>query len=104
MTHDRVTLKLTLAKAGISSVTLATFSERLNIQKRVYLTQLTGLDLGYRFGWYIRGPYCRELTADAFTLKDELTAGDKDYEQFYLLDEAIQKIDSANACGLCQRA
>ena len=42
MTHDRVTLKLTLAKAGISSVTLATFSERLNIQKRVYLTQSQG--------------------------------------------------------------
>jgi uncharacterized protein YwgA len=67
----------------------------LNIQKKVYLTQLMGYDLGYRFGWYIRGPYCRELTADAFTLKDEIAAGDKEYEQYRLSDEAVQKIGGA---------
>jgi uncharacterized protein YwgA len=95
MSPDRITLKLTLAEAGLPTVTLGSFSERLQVQKKVYLTQLMGYDLGYRFGWYLRGPYSRELTADAFTLKDEIAAGDKDYEQYRLSDEAIQKIAQA---------
>lgn len=95
MSPTRITLKLSLAKAGIPEVTLDSFSQRLNVQKKVYLSQLMGYDLGYRFGWYLRGPYCRELTVDAFTLKDEIASGEKDYEGFTLSDEAIQKIEKA---------
>jgi uncharacterized protein YwgA len=95
VTPARIELKLTLTKVGIPNPTLGTFSERLNVQKKVYLTQLMGYDLGYRFGWYLRGPYCRELTEDAFTLKDELASGEKDHEQFALSDEAEAKIGKA---------
>lgn len=95
MTPARIELKLTLAEVGIPAPTLATFSERLNVQKKVYLTQLMGYDLGYRFGWYIRGPYCRELTEDAFTLKDELASGEKDHQLYALSDEAEAKIGRA---------
>lgn len=95
MTPTRITLKLTLAQAGIPNLTLDSFSQRLNIQKRIYLTQLMGYDLGYRFGWYIRGPYSRELTEDAFTLKDELAAGDTDHEQYQLSDEAVATVRKA---------
>ena len=55
MSPTRITLKLSLAKAGIPEVTLDSFSQRLNVQKKVYLSQLMGYDLGYRFGWYLRG-------------------------------------------------
>jgi uncharacterized protein YwgA len=95
MNPARIELQLALVQAGIPKVTLATFSERLTVQKKVYLTQLMGYDLGYRFGWYLRGPYCRELTVDAFTLKDELAAGDKDYEQYRLSDEALAQVQKA---------
>ncbi len=37
------------------------FHSRLSLQKTVYLIQLAGIDLGYRFSWYRHGPYSREL-------------------------------------------
>lgn len=35
------------------------------MQKAVYLAQVSGFDLGYRFNWYVRGPYCSAV-ADAY--------------------------------------
>jgi hypothetical protein len=97
MNPARVELKLILDQAGISSISLETFSERFNIQKRIFLIQVMGCDLGYRYSWYIRGPYCRELTADAFALKDELSAGEKDYEGFELSQSTKERIGKARA-------
>jgi hypothetical protein len=56
------------------------FEDRFMIQKKVYLARLTELDLGYRFGWYLRGPYCRELTYDVYRLTEQLELGDEDYK------------------------
>ncbi len=95
MNPARVELKLILDQAGIEDISLETFSQRFNIQKRIFLVQVMGCDLGYRFGWYIRGPYCRDLTADAFTLKDELLAGEKDHDEFKLTDAAKNRVERA---------
>ena len=95
MNPARVELKLILDEAGMSGFDLDTFSQRFNIQKRIFLIQVLGCDLGYRYGWYIRGPYCRELTADAFTLKDELVAGQNDHEDFELTEETKRRIERA---------
>jgi len=81
MNPARVELKLILDQAGITDISLETFSQRFNIQKRIFLVQVMGCDLGYRYGWYIWGPYCRELTADAFALRDELNDGERDHER-----------------------
>jgi uncharacterized protein YwgA len=97
MTPARVELKLILDYAGISDINLETFSQRFNIQKKVFLIQVMGCDLGYRFSWYIRGPYCRELTAEAFALKDELSAGDQEHEAFELAQQTKQRIEKATA-------
>jgi len=69
MTSSQVVLKLVL-DAIDQPLELDAFEKRLKLQKRIYLTQLTGLDLGYRFSWYLHGPYCRELTSDAFRLQE----------------------------------
>jgi|GEM_PF-294306 len=95
MDAARIELKLVLGQAGIDDPKLDTFSERFNIQKRVYLIQLLGYDLGYRFGWYLRGPYSRELTADAFTLRDELQDGEKDFDEYLLADDGKERISRA---------
>src|SRR5437016_4529128 len=95
MNSARIELKLALDRAGIDQISLDSFSQRFNIQKRIYLIQLFGYDLGYRYGWYIRGPYSRHLTADAFTLKDEIAMGEKDHEEFTLSAEAATKIAKA---------
>jgi uncharacterized protein YwgA len=95
MNAARVELKLVLDEVEISELSLDTFSQRFNIQKRVYLIQLMGYDLGYRYGWYIKGPYCRHLTADAFTLREELAGGQRDYEGYKLSPQATDQIARA---------
>lgn len=55
----------------VYSLDMSTFEGRLKLQKTVYLLQSFGIDLGYRFGWYLRGPYCPDLTKDGFSLMSE---------------------------------
>lgn len=47
------------------------FDARLVFQKTVYLLQAFGLYLGYRFTWYISGPYSTGLTRDGYGLVDK---------------------------------
>lgn len=95
MDATRIELKLTLDEVGMSPPTLTTFSERLNLQKRIYLVQILGYDLGYRFSWYLHGPYCTSLTQEAFGLRDDLQSGDKDADDFVLSEDAKKQIDQA---------
>lgn len=41
------------------------FVDRLEVQKIAYLAQIQGIDLGYEFEWYLRGPYCNQVSEDA---------------------------------------
>jgi hypothetical protein len=42
--------------------------DRKRVQKAVYLGQVAGIDLGYRFGWYVMGPYSTSLARDYHAL------------------------------------
>lgn len=44
------------------------FEDRLVLQKRIYLLQAFGIFLGYKFVWYIHGPYSPELTRNGYNL------------------------------------
>jgi uncharacterized protein YwgA len=47
----------------------SSFSERLILQKTIYLLQAGfGVKLGYGYSWYIHGPYSPALARDAFPL------------------------------------
>lgn len=61
------TLRLLLDELGVAA-DIRTLDDRKRIQKAVYLGQLSGVDLGYRFGWYRMGPYSPQLTRDYFEL------------------------------------
>src|SRR5260370_11900047 len=76
MTDSQIVLKLFLDEVGLR-LELDPFAKRVLTQKKTYLTQLTGFELGFRFAWYVHGPYCRELTAEAFALKEALDAKDR---------------------------
>ena len=39
-----------------------TFSERKRLQKLTYLIEVFGIDLGFKFSWYLHGPYNKNLT------------------------------------------
>lgn len=49
---------------------LTRFDDRLTLQKSIYLLEELGLNFGYRFSWYLRGPYSPELTRDAFEVNE----------------------------------
>jgi uncharacterized protein YwgA len=55
----------------ISDTNIQTFEDSKKLQKIVYFLQRIGLDMGYRFGWYIHGPYSSDLTKDAFELYNQ---------------------------------
>jgi uncharacterized protein YwgA len=65
MNRRQIALKLVLNELGMPP-SIQTFDDRLILQKTVYLIQQLGVPLGYSYSWYIRGPYSRDLTADAF--------------------------------------
>jgi uncharacterized protein YwgA len=66
-----INLKLVLDELGISS-DYSTIKQRTKVQKAVYLAQCVGVDLGYTFGWYTKGPFCPELSAVCIELNNEL--------------------------------
>jgi len=84
MNRRQIALKLVLEELEISSQ-MKTFDERLILQKTVYLAQQKGITLGYHYSWYLHGPYCRDLTADAFATRSEIPAG-------WFLDEPSKSI------------
>jgi hypothetical protein len=46
-----VTLFLFLRELGVEP-RIATVADRKGVQKAVYIGQLSGIDLGYRYSWY----------------------------------------------------
>jgi len=46
------------------------FDKRLILQKTVYLLQAFGLNIGYRYSWYLRGPYSPELAHTAYSVAE----------------------------------
>lgn len=82
------TLLYLFAKDAGLSLQLETFDDRFKLQKKTYVAQLAGLDMRYRFSWYLKGPYSRELTADAFALKDVLDGQPKPAGKYVLSSDA----------------
>ena len=72
MNKDHILLKLILDEIGLGNLEISDFNSRKILQKKIYLLQLTGIDLGYRYNWYLYGPYCPALASDTFTLRDEI--------------------------------
>lgn len=69
-------LKLFLDELDIPSE-IRSMASRKRIQKAVYLGQVASpVDLGYRFGWYIRGPYSTELARAYYSLAESEASGE----------------------------
>lgn len=51
--------------------------DRKRVQKAVYLGQIAGgVNLGYRYGWYVHGPYSPALTQDYFAIEEAQQLGE----------------------------
>ena len=75
-----IALKLLLDSLGVRDQ-IDTIDDRKRIQKAVYLGQLANIDLGYRFGWYLRGPYSPALTKDYYSLAAAVESGDQEFKK-----------------------
>lgn len=58
------------------------FDDRLVLQKVVYLLETLGMKLGYRYNWYIHGPYSPALASDAYALGMGGSSGSAPSESF----------------------
>lgn len=68
MTINLATVSLGSVLKRVGTFTMDSFEDRLVLQKRIYLLQVFGIYLGYKFAWYIHGPYSPNLTRDGFKL------------------------------------
>lgn len=91
MNKDHILLKLVLDQVGLGDLSISDLPSRKILQKKTYLLQLTGIDLGYRYNWYLYGPYCPALASDTFALRDEARY-DKEFENYELNCRTIEKL------------
>jgi uncharacterized protein YwgA len=91
MDRQQIGLKLTLDGLGVPT-RLSSFSDRIVLQKAVYLAQAAGVQLGYQYNWYLRGPYSPSLTRDAFAIVAELDQAANDSEGWNLDPTSKQRL------------
>lgn len=89
MDRRQIGLVLALDQLGLP-LKLATFDDRLVLQKAIYLAEAAGVHLGYDHSWYLRGPYSSGLARDAFAAEAEL-AKDKQEIAGWKLDDGSQQ-------------
>jgi len=89
---DHIFLKLVLDEIGLGDLEIGNFLSRKILQKKMYILQLTGVDLGYRFNWYLYGPYCPALASDTFALRDEI-GYDQEFNDYELNAKTRGKLD-----------
>lgn len=90
MDQSQVALKLMLESLNVPT-TIARVEDRKTVQKAVYLGQVAGVDLGYRYNWYRMGPYSPGLTRDYFALAAALNSGDSEPAGGYELRSPIRE-------------
>jgi hypothetical protein len=79
MDSRHIVLKLFVEALG-QAADIGNFENRKIFQKAVYLGQLSGIDLGYRYSWYLKGPYSTGLTRDYYQLSEAAELGDRSFE------------------------
>lgn len=81
-------------KMGINNMT---FEDRLIAQKKMYLLQSLGTDLGYEYNWYVRGPYSPSLANYIYNNIDILSV--TDFTAYKLSKSAEENLNTVN--NLC---
>lgn len=71
------------------------FDDRLICQKKVYLLQSLGTDLGYTYNWYVRGPYSPSLANYVYNNLEVLSSND--FSGYSLSLSAESNIDIVNS-------
>lgn len=73
------------------TLSMEEFEDRLEVQKIPYLAQQSGLDLGYSFSWYLKGPYSKQVTQDGYMVYRALQRGENIVSQQTLDQQELQQ-------------
>lgn len=85
-----------ILKKIYTSFDMASFDNRLKLQKIIYLVQAYGINLGYTFNLYVYGPYSPELTKTGFYMEDFNSIKEIGFEEDTItkkFDEFKEKIE-----------
>jgi hypothetical protein len=86
-------LQLVLNELGGADI--STQEDRISIQKLICLVQEAGLQLGYSFNWYVRGPYSPGLTSDYYQIaskREAVEAAAQNYTLSQPARAAVQRV------------
>ncbi len=92
MNTQQTKLGLALKEAGVP-LSVESFDDRLILQKAVYLLQQAQIHLGYRFRWYLKGPYSTDLTEDVFALAHLEDKGASELAQWEMDMDSRKRIE-----------
>ncbi len=87
-------LSLFLQELG-EETEINSLDDRMRLQKAVYIGQVFGVDLGYRYSWYVKGPYSPPLAQDYYELTE---AVDDELVGLTLHPEVKDKLSKAREC------
>ncbi|MBT3200207.1 MAG: hypothetical protein HN350_09845 [Phycisphaerales bacterium] len=92
MDRQQINLKLVIEGLGLPFA-IKEFTDRLIMQKAVYLAQAGGAHLGYYYKWYLKGPYCSDLAEDSFAICCAMDQNLDDSKRWVLDSDSISLID-----------
>lgn len=87
-----IALKLFVDELGLDH-DISTVQTRKRFQKAVFLGQVAGADLGYRYGWYLMGPYSPTLTRDYYELSEAISMESEEINSYQLNPSIKETLD-----------
>lgn len=96
MADQLTVLQLVLDHLNVGN-DISTIEDRIAIQKVVCLAQEAGMQLGYGFSWYVRGPYSTSLTNDYYQIAAARSSVEKSSQNFELTTAAIKNLEKVKS-------
>jgi len=92
MHYSAQEIELAVLLINLKCANIDKLEDRILLQKKIYLliSMNSGIDLNYKFNWYLHGPYCPELANDAFKLFE--SSNNLNFAKHYHLSEAARKM------------
>lgn len=88
----RLTGIYVLMRELVGGFRIEELEERVFVQKAIYLLQVLGIDLRFRFSWYLRGPYSTDLTQCVFEINGDKKLQER-AESYSLRREVVPGVD-----------
>ncbi len=77
----------------IEEFNIAGLEERIFFQKAIYLIQVLGVDLRFRYSWYAHGPYCSDLAQCGFDIQDDIEEYEREFKDKSIRNDVKIKVD-----------